>query len=222
MSEPEFLRARRPEHKQQRREAILAAARELALRSSVRTVSLRAVAAAAGLAKSNVVRYFGTREEIYLELAAEEWQGWKQAVTERLRACDGPGGVVDALAETLEERPLLCDLLGYAAASLEHNVSLDAARAFKVVLLDVGAEIGAEVARAGELTDGEGLELVGTATALAAFLYPTAHPPPVLAELYAQEPWIAAARPPFLPTLKRALTAFLAGLPTLRPRQGTD
>lgn len=222
MSESEFLRARRPEHKQQRREAILAAARELALRSGVRTVSLRAVAAAAGLAKSNVVRYFGTREEIYLELTAEEWQDWKQAVTERLRASDGPGDVVDALAETLEARSLLCDLFGNAAASLEHNVSLDAARAFKVTLLDVGAEIGAEVARASGLTDGEGEELVRTATALAAFLYPIAHPSPVLAELYAQEPWIAAARPPFLPALKRALTAFLAGLPTLRPSQDTD
>jgi hypothetical protein len=38
-----------------------------------------------------VVRYFGTREEIYLHLTAEEWQDWKHAVTERLRACDGPG-----------------------------------------------------------------------------------------------------------------------------------
>ncbi|TMR91707.1 TetR/AcrR family transcriptional regulator [Nonomuraea basaltis] len=216
MKEPEFLRARRPEHKQQRREAILAAARELALRSGVRTVSLRAVAAAAGLAKSNVVRYFGTREEIYLELAAEEWQGWRDAATERLRTAGGPGDVVDALAETLEARPLMCDLLGYISASLEHNVSLEAARAFKMVLLDVGADLGAQVARATGLTDGEGLELVGTATGLAAFLYPMAHPSPVLAELYAQEPRIAAARPPFLPTLKRALTAFLAGLPTLR------
>jgi hypothetical protein len=125
--------------------------------------------------------------------------------------------VVDALAETLEARPLLCDLFGNVAAGLEHNVSLDAARAFKVTLLDVGAEIGAEVARATGLTDGEGEELVRTATALAAFLYPIAHPSPVLAELYAREPWIAAARQPFLPTLKRALTAFLAGLPTLRP-----
>ncbi|MEV6158309.1 TetR family transcriptional regulator [Nonomuraea sp. NPDC052129] len=216
MRESEFLRARRPEHKQQRREAILAAARELALRSGVRTVSLRAVAAAVGLAKSNVVRYFGTREEIYLELAAEEWQGWKEAVTERLRSAAGPGDVVDALAETLEARPLMCDLLGYAAASLEHNVSLEAARAFKMVLLGVGADVGAEVARATELTEGEGLELVGAATGLAGFLYPMAHPPPVLAELYAQEPGIAAGRPPFLPTLKRAIAAFLAGLPTLR------
>ncbi|XVQ07196.1 TetR family transcriptional regulator [Spirillospora sp. CA-255316] len=216
MRDPEFVRARRPEHKQQRREAILAAARELALESGVRAVSLRAVAAAAGLAKSNVVRYFGTREEIYLELAAEEWQGWRDAATERLRAADGPGDVVDALVETLEARPLMCDLLGSISASLEHNVSLEAARAFKVVLLDVSADLGAQVARATELTDGEGLELIGAATGLAAFLYPMANPSPVMAELYAQEPQIAAARPPFLPTLKRALTAFLAGLPTLR------
>ncbi|MEV0148294.1 MULTISPECIES: TetR family transcriptional regulator [unclassified Nonomuraea] len=216
MRNSEFLRARRPEHKQQRREAILAAARDLALQSGVRTVSLRAVATAAGLAKSNVVRYFGTREEIYLELAAEEWQGWRQAATERLRAAGAPGDVVDALAETLVARPLMCDLLGHISASLEHNVSLEAARAFKVVLLDVGAGLGAEVARATGLTDGEGLELVGAATGLAASLYPMANPSPVLTELYAQEPWIAAARPPFLPTLKRALTALLAGLPTLR------
>ncbi|HEX2171460.1 MAG TPA: helix-turn-helix domain-containing protein, partial [Dehalococcoidia bacterium] len=64
-----FLRARRPEQKQQRREAILEVARQLAVESGVDNVSLGNVAAAVGLTKSNVVRYFGTREEIYLELA---------------------------------------------------------------------------------------------------------------------------------------------------------
>jgi len=37
---PPFVRARRPEHKQQRREAILEAARDLALRRGVRTITL--------------------------------------------------------------------------------------------------------------------------------------------------------------------------------------
>ncbi|MEV1248540.1 helix-turn-helix domain-containing protein, partial [Nonomuraea sp. NPDC049750] len=63
------MRGEDPAHDER---AILAAARELALRSGVRTVSLCAVAAAVGLAKSNVVRYFGTREEIYLELAGAQ------------------------------------------------------------------------------------------------------------------------------------------------------
>jgi AcrR family transcriptional regulator len=51
-----FVRARRPEQKRQRREAILAAARELAIEAGVRNVSLGGVAAAVGLAKSNIVR----------------------------------------------------------------------------------------------------------------------------------------------------------------------
>jgi AcrR family transcriptional regulator len=86
--------------------------RELALQSGVRNVSLGSVAAAVGLAKSNVARYFGTREEIYLELAAEEWKDWESAVIERLRDATGLDDVIAALAETIEARPLVCDLHG--------------------------------------------------------------------------------------------------------------
>ncbi|MBG0817739.1 TetR/AcrR family transcriptional regulator [Planomonospora sp. ID82291] len=217
MTQPAFVRARRPEHKQQRREAILAAARELALRSGVRDVSLGGVAAAVGLAKSNVVRYFGTREEIYLELAAECWLDWAEAVTERLRDAAGPAAVVDALAETLAERPLLCDLLGNVSTSLEHNVSVPAARVFKRTVLGAVAVLGEQVARAHPvLTAGEGIELVGAAAGFAGTLYPVANPAPVLVELYAQDPDIAAACPPFLPTMKRLLAVLVAGLPAAR------
>ena len=44
-----FVRARRPEHKQQRRDAILEAARGLALRRGVRTITLGDLADAVGL-----------------------------------------------------------------------------------------------------------------------------------------------------------------------------
>ncbi|MFI6738814.1 TetR family transcriptional regulator [Nonomuraea sp. NPDC050451] len=208
-----FVRARRPEHKQQRREAILVAARDLAMASGVRNVSLGAVAEAVGLAKSNIMRYFGTREEIYLILAAEEWRQWAEAVTTRLEASDD---VAAALAETLADRPLLCDLLSQTATTLEHNVSIEAARTFKRAILAVIADVGAQVARLTGLRVDEGVELVSAATALAGILYPIANPSPMLAELYAQDPDIAATCPDFLPTLIRALKALLAGLPTLR------
>jgi AcrR family transcriptional regulator len=217
MTQQAFVRARRPEHKQQRREALLAAARELALRSGVRNVSLGSVAAAVGLAKSNVARYFGTREEIYLELAAEEWQGWESAVTERLRDATGLDDVIAALSETIEARPLFCDLLGHVSTSLEHNVSVPAAREFKQCVLRVVVELGARVTEARpELTEREGVELVEMAGALAGVLYPIVNPSPTMVELYAQDPDLAALCPPFLPTLKRALSALAAGLPTLR------
>src|SRR3954471_23542977 len=121
-----FVRARRPEHKRQRREAILAAARDLAAESGLRNVSLGGVAAAVGLAKSNVVRYFGTREEIYLELTVEEWLDWSDEWVARLATAAGPDDVIAALVYTLTERPLFCDLLGHVSITLEHNISVPA------------------------------------------------------------------------------------------------
>ncbi|GAB2775134.1 TetR family transcriptional regulator [Amycolatopsis magusensis] len=212
-----FVRARRPEQKRQRREAILAAARELALASGVRAVSLGNVAAAVCLAKSNVVRYFGTREEIYLELAAECWAEWGTALVDRLDRVTTADELVGAIAETLEARPLFCDLLGHAATSLEHNVSVEAARSFKRQVKDVLAEVGVAIARTGlGLTETEGFELAAAGTMFGGALYPAAHPPKTLIEVYASDPELAALCPPFVPTIKRALAAIVAGLPSLR------
>ncbi|TMR16569.1 TetR/AcrR family transcriptional regulator [Nonomuraea turkmeniaca] len=211
-----FLRARRPEHKQQRREAILDAARELAMASGVRNVSLGAVAEAVGLAKSNIMRYFGTREEIYLQLAVDEWQHWAEAATGRLRAATGMPEVVTALAETLTARPLFCDLLSHTAISLEHNVSVEAAHTFKRAVMGVLAEVTTQVAHATDLAEGEARELVMAAAGLAGMLYPAANPSPTLTEVYARDPELAVMCPEMLPTLVRVLSALAAGLPTLR------
>lgn len=216
MTRSAFLRARRPEHKQQRREAILLAARELASASGVRNVSLGAVADAVGLAKSNISRYFGTREEIYLELLTQEWRQWARAVSSQLRDARGTADAVTALAETIAARPLFCDLLSHVSTSLEYNVSVPAARTFKHALRDLLAAVGAEVARTTELTECEAVELVAMASSLAGTLYSAANPAPVLAQVYADDPELAASRPTLLPTLVRALSALAAGLPTLR------
>jgi AcrR family transcriptional regulator len=218
MTRPTFVRARRPEHKQQRREAILDAARRLALDSGVRNVTLGGVAAAVGLAKSNVVRYFGSREEIYLELLTEAGRDWHDAVVERLSRPAPSDDVVTVLAETLADRLLFCDLLGQLSQHLEHNVSLTAARAFKETALELVRGLGQAIARAHPaLTDDEAVELTQLAAWLAGCLYAAAHPSPAIAELYQQEPHLFAALcPPFLPTLRRALAALAAGLPTLR------
>lgn len=214
MPEPEFVRARRPEHKEQRRTAILSVARELAAASGVREVSLGDVAAAVGLAKSNVVRYFGTREEIFLVLAVEEWRAWGDDVLARL---DKGAGPVDALAEAFAERPLFCDLLNQTGATLEHNISVPAARDFKRAVNAVNAVLGDAITRAlPTLTAGEARELAAQAPMLAGMYYPAANPPRTLAELYEQEPELAADCPVLVPSLKRTLGAMAKGLPGLR------
>jgi AcrR family transcriptional regulator len=75
-----YQRARRPEQKLERRDAILGAARELALRDGVRAVSLADIAARVGIHKSALLRYFETREQIFLELTAEAWREWVTAL----------------------------------------------------------------------------------------------------------------------------------------------
>src|SRR5260370_30043086 len=82
-----FQRARRPEHKRQRRAAILDAARALARERGVQAVTLGDIADRVGMAKSNVLRYFETREEVYLQLTLEAFAEWNTVVGERL-----PGG----------------------------------------------------------------------------------------------------------------------------------
>jgi AcrR family transcriptional regulator len=97
--EASFQRARRPEQKSRRREDILAAAAQLAHDSGVARVSLGDIAAAVGLAKSNVLRYFGTREEIYLQLTMREGADWAAAAVAALRQASGFSSAATALAD---------------------------------------------------------------------------------------------------------------------------
>lgn len=182
----------------------------------MRNVTLSAVADRAGLATSNISRYFGTREEIYLELLAGEWQEFRQTLVARLHDIHDTREAVTTLAETLAERPLFCDLLSHLPTSLELNVSAEAVGGFKRALREHLKATGAAVANATELTASEGTELIGAAGGMAGLLFRAANPPPVLAQLYDEDPQLAAGRLPLLPTLRRMLSALAAGLPALR------
>jgi AcrR family transcriptional regulator len=134
-----FQRARRPEHKQQRYDAILTAARALALQNSVRDVSLADIAAEVGMHKSALLRYFTTRDEIYLHLAAQDWQDWAEAIARAL--ADAPTGstadVAAGLHQVVHPPPTLAALyredpqLGHA--NVEFAASLQ--RITEVILL---------------------------------------------------------------------------------------
>jgi AcrR family transcriptional regulator len=134
-----FQRARRPEQLAARRSAILAAARVALTERGVDGVTLRDISERVGLAKSNVLRYFDTREVIFLEVLDEEFRAWLADLELRL----GPPRprkpefaneirLADILTETLVERRLMCELLGAMAGVLERNISGDFARDFKV------------------------------------------------------------------------------------------
>jgi AcrR family transcriptional regulator len=213
-----FQRARRPEQKQQRQDAILGAARRLALRDGVRAVTLTDIAAEVGIHKSALLRYFETREQIFLELAAQAWREWVRALHAALdtAAPGAPGSaalVADVLARSFADRPLLCDLIPHTALNLERHVSLAAVRTYKLTSLGAVRDAAGLVGRVlPDLTPGECAEFISALASLAGSTWQIANPPPALAGLYAADPDLARACVDLLPRLRRTARILLAGL----------
>jgi AcrR family transcriptional regulator len=218
MATEPFQRARRPEQKEQRREAILAAAADLARRDGVRAVSLSDIARAVGIHKSALLRYFETREQIFLELTAREWRDWEAEVTTALGeiAAGDSEAVATTLARSFVSRPLLCDLLPHAALNLERHASIEAVRAYKKT--STGAVAAVADALAGplpELDDEERREAVSYVALLAGSMYQIATPPEPLARLYEEEPRLGHFLLDLEGRLARAASVLIAGLRAL-------
>jgi AcrR family transcriptional regulator len=213
-----FQRARRPEQKEQRREAILAAAADLARRDGVREVTLSDIARAVGIHKSALLRYFETREQIFLELTGRAWGEWQEATTAALEELS-PGDADAAaatLAQSFVERPLLCDLIPHTALNLERHASVAAVRAYKTTSLGaVGAVATALAGPLPDLSAEERLEVISAVALLAGSMYQIATPPPPLAELYKREPGLGHSLLDLDGRLTRATRVVIAGLEAL-------
>jgi AcrR family transcriptional regulator len=136
-----------------RREAIMASAREMLAEKTVADISLRELSDRVGLAKSNVLRYFDSREAIFLEVLDEEFHAWLTDLEARLGRSRARKAnyaneirVATAVADSLAQRQLLCELIGSMAGVLERNISFDFARDFKARALARIAQLAELVA----------------------------------------------------------------------------
>src|ERR1700689_5058312 len=93
MTELGFQRARSTAAKRQREDAILDAARTLGVERGIRQITLTEIADAVGMHKSALLRYFETREQIFLRLTADGWREWSAAVRAELDGMAGPEAV---------------------------------------------------------------------------------------------------------------------------------
>ena len=215
METAEFQRARSPEAKRQREAAILDAARELGARQGIRQITLTEIAAAVGMHKSALLRYFETREEIFLRLTAEGWHEWTGVLAARIRELPDsePAAVAGAFAATLAARGMFCDLLAQAPLNLERNVSIDAVREFKLATFAAREDVFAALSeRLPELDQTDALDLIATAVSLAGAFWQIATPGPEVAELYRSDPRLGHAIIEVEPRLARILTATLQGM----------
>jgi AcrR family transcriptional regulator len=211
-----FQRARRPEQREARRQAILDAAAAMLAEQPVTEISLRELSKRVGLAKSNVLRYFETREEVFLELLDRAARDWVADLADRLgtgQTEDVPGAITDSLVA----RPLLCELISVTASVLERNISVPVARRFKLATADVAGLLAGMIRpRVPGLSEAGVLHFVHAMLVIVAGLWPFAHPTDAVRaaidELGLDVPHLA-----FADMLREALTTHLAGVLTRWP-----
>ena len=215
MPRPSFQRAREPGQKEQRRQELVDAAARLLVEGGLEAVSLSAIARAAGQAKSNVYRYFESREEILLEILLVDeraWVGELEHGLAPLAGADDVDAVAAVVARTLAARPITCELIAAVAGVLEHNLSVEAVLRFKARVLELSIRIrNALHAALPALPHDQTEALLRYMHALVAGLWPMAHPAPALAEAL-DRPELRAICSAFEPDLRGGLAALLRGL----------
>ncbi|MGX5655668.1 TetR family transcriptional regulator [Geodermatophilus nigrescens] len=214
-----FQRARSEEQREIRRRAILHAAAAMLDEMPVADVSLNELSRRVGLAKSNVLRYFDSREGVLLELMDAVLQDWLAQLSGDLAAgVDGGSPLVRraeqlsaVLARSLAERPVLCDLAGAQGGVLERNVTADVVRRHKRTALTRLAA-GADLLRRYVPELGEAAEVFCFhALVLAGALAPYSSPPPGVQAAYEAEPELAVLHADLRDSLQRAIRTLLLG-----------
>lgn len=180
-----FQRARSEEQREERRQAILGAATAMLAEMPVAQVTLNELSRRAGLAKSNVLRYFESREAVLLELLDSAWQDWLAQLTKELEAAVDaaaplPGRsdqLAAGLASSLASRPMLCDLISAQAAVLERNVSPQVAAQYKRASIAGIAALGRLTRQSiPELGENEAFRLAGAIVMMTGALWPHTQP----------------------------------------------
>ena len=209
----QFQRARSEQTKRVREQAIIDAAVSLGARHGIRSVTLTGIAEAVGMHKSALLRYFETREQIFLIITAQSWREWSETLRAQLDPmnADTPAKAIASLfARSLVERPMFCDLLAQAPLNLERNVSIDSVRSFKLATLEEVERIAADLRRIRPGMDElQAIDIIATATSVAGALWQMATPSDEVARLYREDPRLGHAIVDVEPRLTRILTPLL-------------
>jgi AcrR family transcriptional regulator len=186
----------------------------------VAEVSLNELSRRVDLAKSNVLRYFDSREAVLLELLDDFMGRWLEEVAGECSSGIDTHASVDVRANQLVEifsrslagRVALCDLFGAQGGVLEHNVSVETVKRHKRASL-------ARLASMSELVkvylpelgdDAQWFCLMSLLSAGALSTY--APPPPSLLAAYAEEPSLGVLHVELQDALRFAFRSTLLGV----------
>jgi AcrR family transcriptional regulator len=222
-----FQRARSEQQREVRRHAILDAAAAMLAEMPVTEITLNELSRRVGLAKSNVLRYFESREAVLLELLDSMWQEWiadleeelSEAINGNASPIERAGQLAAALASSLASQPALCDLIGAQAAVLERNVSPQVAAGYKWATLANVAALGhVALGCIEELGEHDSFRLAGTAMMMTGALWPHTQPSAAMLAAYQADPALAAMRLDFTATMREVVEVLITGFLARSPR----
>lgn len=216
----EFVRARSDAHRAVRRQAILDAASELLADAHPTEITLGQLASRANMVKSNVQRYFESREAVLLELLLQQSQRCSAEIIRKLRRRIDPAAsfeerarvVASVLAETAAKYPQMCQLLGAQSVILERTIAIHTAITHKTAVARTMSELAETVAVVlPELQPEEAARVTETTIMLIGTVWAVTHPPQAVAEAYRQNPELRLLPQGFVATLTWQTEMLLRG-----------
>lgn len=213
MNQVQFQRARNQDQIAERRDEIVATARQLSLEFGVMKWSLNELGRRTSTSKANLYRYFGSKEEVLLHLhvleaisytlAFEQRAGSKALEIEQL---------AQIITDEISQRPLYCELLSLSACVLEHNASIEAQKDNKLMLKELTYRQAKVFEQALPwIGHYQALTVNGSLFIYTAGLWPMAHPASATKELITSSEELACIDFSFETQLYSFLTAQLKG-----------
>ena len=208
-------RARSAQDKDLRRAQLVEAATQLFADADFDAVTIARVAELAGVAKGTAYIYFATKEALFLELVRAELTVWLDELVRKmqgLRAPDPADAVPAAMARSMVARPALCRLLILLHTVIEPKIDAVSALDFKLFLRDLLTRASAEIANQlpGMRTE-QAQTLVLQMHALVISIAQLSNPPPVIAQVMADNPELQVMRIDFESFLRSTLATLVRG-----------
>ncbi|MEH0549141.1 TetR/AcrR family transcriptional regulator [Streptomyces sp. B21-105] len=214
-----FQRARSKEQREIRRQTILDTAAAMLDEMPVADLSLNELSRRVGLAKSNVLRYFESREAVLFELLVRAMERWlaqvpdelAKGVDPHLSARERGDQVAAILGASLARQRVLLDLVNAQANVLEHNVSVDVVLRHKRSAI-AGITTTADLIRQYVPEVGDGAWTVALMTViLAGTLSPYCRPSASVLAAYEADPTVTELRLDLRATLENTVATLIAG-----------
>jgi AcrR family transcriptional regulator len=219
-----FQRARSDEQREVRRRTILSTAAGMVAEMPVADLSLNELSRRVGLAKSNVLRYFESREAVLLELLDQAWRDWLDRLSGALTGGAGDTRercerIAATISASLAGDRLFGELVSVSSAVLERNVSPDVARRYKVAALANTDALATLINRRLPELSAEGATYFAAGTLVSTTgIWPLAHPSEAMLCVY-EDPEMAVLRLDFPTALNEMLATLLVGCLVRWPAQ---